>query len=119
MDRDRGEELLRGRVYGTDFDDPHPGPRSGRAYAELVGGPLDGLLLDITSWTPQDIATGVALRTEIGQFGPGGPRRHCSSDRRTGLTAANNSSAIVDCSQVNSSRASAHERRGANHARGR
>ncbi|MFD7669100.1 hypothetical protein [Streptomyces sp. NPDC059788] len=72
MDRDRDEELLRGRVYGTDFDDPHPGPRPGRRYAELVGGPLDGLLLDITSWTPQDIAMGAALITEIGQFGPGG-----------------------------------------------
>ncbi|MFI2235624.1 hypothetical protein [Streptomyces chrestomyceticus] len=72
MDRDRDEELLRGRVYGTDFDAPHPGPRPGRTYAELVGGPLDGLLLDITSWTPQDIATGAALMTEIGQFGAGG-----------------------------------------------
>ncbi|MFH8753738.1 hypothetical protein ACH4GK_41505 [Streptomyces rimosus] len=72
MDRGRHEELLRGRVYGTDFDDPHPGPRPGRTYAELVGGPLDGLLLDITGWTPQDIATGAALMTEIGQFGAGG-----------------------------------------------
>ncbi|MEU2793964.1 hypothetical protein [Streptomyces sp. NPDC007100] len=72
MDRDRDEELLRGRVYGTDFDDPHPGPRPGRTYAELVGGPLDGLLLDITGWTPQEIATGTALMTEIGQFGAGG-----------------------------------------------
>ncbi|KOU08579.1 hypothetical protein ADK86_03790 [Streptomyces sp. NRRL F-5755] len=44
-DRNRDEELLRGRVYGTDFDDPHPGPRPGRTYAELVGGPLDGLLV--------------------------------------------------------------------------
>ncbi|WP_206508063.1 hypothetical protein [Streptomyces chrestomyceticus] len=31
MDRDKDEELLRGRVYGTDFDDPHPGPRTGIA----------------------------------------------------------------------------------------
>ncbi|MEF3117664.1 hypothetical protein [Streptomyces chrestomyceticus] len=72
MDRDRDEELLCGRVYGTDFDDPHPGPRPGRMYAELVGGPLDGLLLDITGWTTEDIATGAALMTEIGQFGAGG-----------------------------------------------
>ncbi|MEU7592603.1 hypothetical protein AB0B79_06130 [Streptomyces sp. NPDC039022] len=69
---DRAEELLRGRVYGTDFDDPHPGPQPGRTYAELVGGPLDGLLLDITSWTPQEITTGAALMTEIGRFGAGG-----------------------------------------------
>ncbi|MFH8411226.1 hypothetical protein ACH4FX_41640 [Streptomyces sp. NPDC018019] len=62
---DQGEELLRGRVYGTDFDDPHPGPRPGRTYAELVGGPLDGLLLDITGWTTEEIATGAALMAEI------------------------------------------------------
>ncbi|MFH9426274.1 hypothetical protein [Streptomyces sp. NPDC017529] len=72
MDRDRDEELLRGRVYGTDFDDPHPGPRAGRTYAELVGGPLDGLLLDITGWTTEEVATGAALMTELGQFGAGG-----------------------------------------------
>ncbi|MFI9569766.1 hypothetical protein [Streptomyces rishiriensis] len=48
MDRD-DEQLLRGRVYGTDRD--HPGPLPHRDYAELVGGPLGGLLLDITSWT--------------------------------------------------------------------
>ncbi|MFD5416261.1 hypothetical protein [Streptomyces nojiriensis] len=69
---DRDEELLRGRVYGTDHDDPNPGPRPGRDYAELVGGPLDGLLLDITGWTADEIQTGVALMTELGQFGPGG-----------------------------------------------
>ncbi|MGW3480188.1 hypothetical protein ACWDMR_32900 [Streptomyces althioticus] len=41
MDSD-DEQLLRGRIYGTDHD--HPGPNPGRSYAELVGGPLDGLL---------------------------------------------------------------------------
>ncbi|MFE7777946.1 hypothetical protein ACFU5O_29405 [Streptomyces sp. NPDC057445] len=69
---DRDEELLRGRVYGTDHDDPHPGPRPGHVYAELVGGPLDGLLLDITGRTADEIATGAALQTELGQFGAGG-----------------------------------------------
>ncbi|WSQ14720.1 hypothetical protein OG604_47225 [Streptomyces sp. NBC_01231] len=69
MDSD-DERLLRGRIYGTDPD--HPGPRTGRAYAELVGGPLDGLLLDITGWTQDEIDTGVSLQTELGQFGPGG-----------------------------------------------
>lgn len=34
--------------------------------AELVGGPLDGLLLDITGWTADEIQTGVALMTELG-----------------------------------------------------
>lgn len=69
---DRDEELLRGRVYGTDHDDPHPGPRPGHSYAELVGGPLDGLLLDITGWSTAEIAEGAALPTELGQFGAGG-----------------------------------------------
>ncbi|MGW0535600.1 hypothetical protein [Streptomyces sp. NPDC003032] len=69
MDRD-DEQLLRRRVYGADHD--QPGPRPDRAYAELVGGPLDGLLLDITGWTADEVRTGVALRTELGQFGPGG-----------------------------------------------
>ncbi len=45
MDSD-DEQLLRGRIYGTDHD--HPVPKPGRSYAELVGGPLGGLLLDIT-----------------------------------------------------------------------
>ncbi|MEV4873928.1 hypothetical protein [Streptomyces syringium] len=67
---DRDEELLRGRVYGTDHD--HPGPLPDRDYAVLVGGPLDGLLLDITGWTADEIQTGVALMTERGQFGAGG-----------------------------------------------
>lgn len=62
-------EFLRGRVYGADHDDA--GPRSDRAYAELVGGPLDGLLLDVTDGT--DHGSGeVALTTEIGRYGPGG-----------------------------------------------
>ncbi|GAA3041545.1 MDR/zinc-dependent alcohol dehydrogenase-like family protein [Streptomyces glomeratus] len=71
MDRD-DEQLLRGRIYGRDHDDPDPGPRPGRRYAELVGGPLDGLLLDITGWTRDEIGTGVALPTELGRFGAGG-----------------------------------------------
>ncbi|WP_225828028.1 hypothetical protein [Streptomyces naphthomycinicus] len=72
MDRD-DEQLLRRRVYGADHD--QPGPRPDRRYAELVGGPLDGLLLDITGWTgwtPDEVDTGVALTTELGQFGAGG-----------------------------------------------
>ncbi|MEU6019348.1 hypothetical protein ABZ826_36755 [Streptomyces sp. NPDC047515] len=69
---DRDEELLRGRIYGEDHDHPRPGPKPGRVYAELVGGPLDGLLLDITGWNADEIQTGVALMTGLGQFGPGG-----------------------------------------------
>ncbi|MFI8232616.1 hypothetical protein ACIGDI_27655 [Streptomyces sp. NPDC085900] len=65
------EQLLRGRVYGHDHDDPDPGPRPQRTYALLIGGPLDGLLLDITGWRPEEIENGAALSTELGQF-PGG-----------------------------------------------
>ncbi|MGK4909673.1 hypothetical protein [Streptomyces albus] len=63
---------LRRRVYGSDHDDPHPYARPGRAYRELVGGPLDGLLLDVTGQNEAELAGGAALITEIGQFGPGG-----------------------------------------------
>ncbi|MGW6740731.1 hypothetical protein ACWGDX_08295 [Streptomyces sp. NPDC055025] len=59
---------MRGRIYGAD----HPGPKPGQSYAELAGGPLDKLLLDITGWRPEEIDDGVSLHTEFGQFGPGG-----------------------------------------------
>ncbi|MFH8371008.1 hypothetical protein [Streptomyces sp. NPDC018031] len=66
------EQIMRGRVYGVDHDDPDPGRRPGRDYVELVGGPLDGLWLDVTGWTPRERAESVALRTEIGRYGPDG-----------------------------------------------
>ncbi|MFF2965040.1 hypothetical protein ACFVT1_40665 [Streptomyces sp. NPDC057963] len=63
--------LLRRRVYGADHD--HPGPRPDRRYAELVGNPLDGLLLlDITGWTQDEVDTDCAFSTQPGQFGAGG-----------------------------------------------
>ena len=65
------EALLRGRVYGTDHDDD-PGPRTGHLYRELVGGPLDGLLLDVTGWSAEELAGGAALLTELGAYGAGG-----------------------------------------------
>jgi hypothetical protein len=40
-------------------------------YAHLVGGPLDGLLLDVTDRSEQELRE-VALTTEIGRYGPGG-----------------------------------------------
>ncbi|MFI1867191.1 hypothetical protein [Streptomyces jumonjinensis] len=66
------DELMRGRVYGADHDDPDPGPQPGHDYRELVGGPLDGLLLDVTGWPAERLSEGAALTTEIGRFGPGG-----------------------------------------------
>ncbi|WP_030750529.1 hypothetical protein [Streptomyces sp. NRRL S-31] len=70
MDRE-DEQLLRRRVYGADHDDPDPGPLPYRTYAELVGGPLDGLLLDITGWRAEEVDDGVALSTELVRW-PGG-----------------------------------------------
>ncbi|MFI1014809.1 hypothetical protein [Streptomyces sp. NPDC020965] len=66
------EQIMRGRVYGSDYDAPDPGPRPGHEYAELVGGPLDGLLLDVTGWTVERLTRSAALITEIGRYGPGG-----------------------------------------------
>ncbi|MFJ5229190.1 hypothetical protein ACIQBJ_04730 [Kitasatospora sp. NPDC088391] len=64
---DHDEQLLRGRVYGADHEDP--GPRPGHDYRELVGGPLDGLLLDTTGWPPAALAAGTALTTHLGRHG--------------------------------------------------
>ncbi|MFF0401138.1 hypothetical protein ACFYSJ_36260 [Streptomyces sp. NPDC005248] len=66
------DELMRRRVYGADHDDPDPGPQPGHAYRELVGGPLDGLLVDVTGWEEDALCEGAALSTEIGAHGPGG-----------------------------------------------
>lgn len=46
-------------VYGSEPDDPEPGPRPGHHYVELGGGPLDGMLLDVTGWHPQEVVDGV------------------------------------------------------------
>ncbi|MFJ8855689.1 hypothetical protein [Streptomyces sp. NPDC102437] len=59
-------------VYGTDHDDPNPGPQPGRTYVELVGGALDGQLLDVTGWTEEQRAGGAYLITEAGRYGAGG-----------------------------------------------
>ncbi len=62
------EQLLRGRVQGHDHDHPNPGPLPHQTHAALVGGPLDGLLLDITGWRSEEIEDGVALMTEPGRW---------------------------------------------------
>ncbi|GGX80238.1 hypothetical protein GCM10010515_54910 [Streptomyces fructofermentans] len=63
-------EFMRGRVYGADHE--NAAPRPGHVYAELVGGPLDGLLLDVTEWPEGPPGEDVALPTDIGRHGPGG-----------------------------------------------
>ncbi|MDL5206128.1 hypothetical protein [Streptomyces sp. ALI-76-A] len=62
------ERLLRGRGYGHDYDAPDPGPLPWQTCAALIGGPLDGLLLDITGWRPEEVDDGAALSAELGQF---------------------------------------------------
>jgi hypothetical protein len=45
----------------------------GRAWVLLVGGPLDGGRLEVTGWTTQQRAAGVALICDEGTgYGPGG-----------------------------------------------
>ncbi|MEV7715557.1 hypothetical protein, partial [Streptomyces sp. NPDC088270] len=44
----------------------------GHQYVELVGGPLDGQLVDVTHWTPADRAGGAMLITNNGACGAGG-----------------------------------------------
>ncbi|PTH90323.1 hypothetical protein C9J60_05025 [Streptomyces sp. A244] len=61
-------------MYDAGYD--YPGPLPGRRYAELVGGPLDGLLLGITGWTLDEVDTSVVLSTELGQFGASGRARY-------------------------------------------
>ncbi|MBQ0827683.1 hypothetical protein [Streptomyces tagetis] len=60
------------RVYGHDHDDPQQGPQPGREYVELHGGPLDGLLYDVTGMSVADQRDGALLITEHGAHGPGG-----------------------------------------------
>ncbi|MFF3787420.1 hypothetical protein [Streptomyces sp. NPDC001933] len=63
--------LPRRRVYGSDHDDPDPYERPGREYVELVGGALDGQLVDVTRWTPAERAIGAMLITNDGAYGAG------------------------------------------------
>lgn len=65
------ERLLRGRGYGFGFDDPDPGTLPWQTYAALIGGLLDGSLLDITGWRPEEVDDGGALSTELSRW-PGG-----------------------------------------------
>lgn len=59
------------RIYGDG-----PGEASIRRprheYAVLVGGPLDGQLLDVTGWSAQQFLDGALLICETGMYGPGG-----------------------------------------------
>lgn len=57
------------RIYG---DGPDASiRRPGHEYAEMVGGLLDGQLLDVTGWSAQQLL-GALLICETGMYGPGG-----------------------------------------------
>jgi hypothetical protein len=64
------EQLLKGRVYGAEHDDPNPrpAPEPDLCRTELVGGPLDGLLLDLHGWRTVEVDDGVALTTELSRW---------------------------------------------------
>lgn len=59
------------RVCSGD-DDEWLEPMPNRLYAGLLGGPLDGQLLDVTDWTPEERAQGALLVTDRGLFGARG-----------------------------------------------
>lgn len=61
------------QVYGV-WDDggEELAPESGHSYAELLGGPLDGLLLDVTDWSLAERVEGALLITDKGLYGSGG-----------------------------------------------
>ncbi|THA76140.1 hypothetical protein E6R60_14865 [Streptomyces sp. A0642] len=53
-ERRRRATAARGWVYGHDHDALNPGLLPHQTYPVLVGGPLDGLLLDILGWRSED-----------------------------------------------------------------
>ncbi|WP_411292875.1 hypothetical protein [Streptomyces sp. CBMA123] len=55
-----------------------------RADRELVGGPPDGLLLDVTGWDTEQLADGAALITEIGRYGADGRAHYEPRPNTTG-----------------------------------
>ncbi|MDX2394041.1 hypothetical protein NJL88_29060 [Streptomyces sp. DK15] len=77
---ERGREP---RVYGWEPGEP-AGPTAGHEYVELVGGPLDGQLLDVTGWTAADRAGGALLIADLGLYGPGGRADYAPDDDAAG-----------------------------------
>ncbi|GLW58130.1 hypothetical protein [Kitasatospora phosalacinea] len=69
---DEHNKQLRGRrVYGAEPGED-PGPEPGHEYRELVGGPLDGQLVDVTGWDADMLECGAALIAPLGHYGAGG-----------------------------------------------
>ncbi|WP_097968469.1 hypothetical protein OG333_37315 (plasmid) [Streptomyces anulatus] len=59
-------------MYDTEHDSPATGPLPGHTYRELIGGPLDGQLIEITGWTGKQITTGAYMITPHSAYRPGG-----------------------------------------------
>ncbi|MEU5970515.1 hypothetical protein [Streptomyces globisporus] len=74
---------LRPWIYGTDDPDPRT-PAPGHVYVQLVGGPLDGQLLDVTGFGPDDRTEGVLLISAQSAYGPGGRSDYVPDDEETG-----------------------------------
>jgi hypothetical protein len=53
---------------------PDTTPASGHEYVQLLGGPLDGQLVDVTGWTPEQRQTGVAMISPNSLYGDIGGR---------------------------------------------
>ncbi|MFD9453330.1 hypothetical protein ACFWBC_09610 [Streptomyces sp. NPDC059985] len=53
-----------------------------------MGGPLDGLLLDVMGWAPQEVVDGALLMSDHGAFGPGGHSDYEPADPDTGPVGA-------------------------------
>ncbi|MFJ3841449.1 hypothetical protein ACIPY6_38895 [Streptomyces sp. NPDC090054] len=56
------------------------GPTVGHEYVDLVGGLLDGQLLDVIGWTAAGRAGGVLLIADLGLYGPGGRADYTPDD---------------------------------------
>lgn len=64
-----------GASTGRSATTPAPGSRP--PLPEPVAGPLDGLLLDVSGWSAEELADGAVLLTEPGAYGAVGRARSC------------------------------------------
>ncbi|MFE9701521.1 hypothetical protein [Streptomyces sp. NPDC006270] len=60
----------------TADDDEQRGPAPGQAFVDLVGGALDGQLLDVTGWSGEQLAQGAFRIMDRGLYGADGWALH-------------------------------------------
>ncbi|MFJ8164196.1 hypothetical protein ACIRBY_25180 [Streptomyces sp. NPDC096136] len=70
-------------MYGLGPEEP-AGPWPGHSCVELVGGPLDGTLLDVCGWDPQGIVGHAMVMSEHDRFGPGGGSEYVPAEGHVG-----------------------------------